>query len=300
MLLIPEGFAQHTIDREGEPGRAWLASLPDLADELLHRWQCVRTTDPVVHGMVGLVLPVHRADGTPAMLKISFPHHGNVHEPDAFAAWRGRGAVRLLERDDPRFAMLLERAGESTLAQLPSADEAMAVAGQLARRLAVPAPPALPRLRDRIPEWQEQLPKDAARLGHPLPARTLDAALATLRELGPDQPDTLLHGDLHANNVLRADREPWLAVDPKGWAGDPAYDAYTTLRSRAHDLLTATDVRTALLRRLTIFAEAADCAPERAVRWAQFRATMAAHWGRDNGEPEWMVAAYETMAGLLA
>ncbi|WKX69397.1 aminoglycoside phosphotransferase family protein [Streptomyces sp. XD-27] len=68
--------------------------------------------------MVGLVVPVRwRAEGT-AVLKVSFPHPGNVREPDAFAAWGGRGAVLLYERDDECFAMLLERVHASTLASI--------------------------------------------------------------------------------------------------------------------------------------------------------------------------------------
>jgi len=36
--------------------------------------------------------------------------------------------------------------------------------------------------------------------------------------------DVLLATDLHAGNVLRAEREPWLVIDPKPFVGDPAYD----------------------------------------------------------------------------
>ena len=35
----------------------------------------------------------------------------------------------------------------------------------------------------------------------------------------------VLATDLHAGNVLRAQREPWLVIDPKPFVGDPAYDA---------------------------------------------------------------------------
>ncbi|MFC6593709.1 aminoglycoside phosphotransferase family protein [Kitasatospora paranensis] len=52
-----------------------------------------------------------------------------------------------------------------------------------------------------------------------------------LREFGADQPDTLVHGDLHFADVLRAEREPWPAIDPKGLVGDPAYDGLALLRS---------------------------------------------------------------------
>ncbi|MFI0739650.1 aminoglycoside phosphotransferase family protein [Streptomyces sp. NPDC021100] len=296
MHLIPEAFAQSTAGREGDAGRAWLDRLPGIVEELLGRWRCVRDGS-VVHGQVGVVVPVRRAGGAPAVLKVSFPHPGNVHEPDAFAVWAGRGAVRLLERDDARFAMLLERAGTGSLAEVPDADEAMAAAGRLARRLAVPAPPGLPRLCERAGVWEAELRADAAR--GTLPDAVFDAALATVRELVPDQPDTLVHGDLHAANVLRGEREPWLAIDPKGFVGDPAYDAFTLLRSRAADLLTAPDLDAALLRRLAVFAEAAELDRERTVRWTQLRCVQAALWGRDHGDPEWLVGMYDHVAGLL-
>lgn len=36
--------------------------------------------------------------------------------------------------------------------------------------------------------------------------------------------DVLLGTDVHAGNLLCAQREPWLVIDPKPFAGDPAYD----------------------------------------------------------------------------
>ena len=80
--MIPAAFAQSTIDREGEAGAAWLAELPGIVDELLERWSCAPDGD-VTHGGVGVIVPVRRAAQS-AVLKVSFPHPGNVHEPDAF------------------------------------------------------------------------------------------------------------------------------------------------------------------------------------------------------------------------
>ncbi|MGA5820571.1 aminoglycoside phosphotransferase family protein [Kitasatospora sp. NPDC094028] len=282
MIGIPEAFARTTVAREGEPGAAWLAELPRIIDELLERWDCSPDGE-VTHGGVGIVVPVRQPTAGPAVLKVSFPHPGNVHEPDAFATWRGRGAVRLHERDDPRFAMLLERAHGTTLAELPDADRLVTVAGRLNRRLAVPAPPDLPRLSEQTGTWEQDLRRDAAELSHTMPATAVAAALATVRELGPNQPDTLVHGDLHARNILRADREPWLAVDPKGHVGDPAYDAGTLLKSRALTLIGANDPRRAVRRILDVFAEAAELDRERVRRWAQLHAVQAAFWGRRHG-----------------
>jgi streptomycin 6-kinase len=301
MIEIPEGFARSTTAREADPGRDWIAELPALVGELLERWNCVPTA-PATHGQVALVLPVRDGAGRTAVLKVSFPHPGNAHEPDAMAVWNGRGAVRLYARDDTRFAMLLERAEPESLADVAEVDEAVELAGRLARRLAVPAPPEaprLPRLRDMAGRWAAELRAESAALGGPLPARTVDAALATLAELGPDQPDTLIHGDLHFTNVLRAGREPWLAIDPKGYVGDPAYDAITLLRSRYEDLLAAPDPEAALLRRLAVFADAAGIDRKRARRWTQYRAVTAALWGRRHGDPAWVVAATDVLADLL-
>ncbi|MFV0137864.1 aminoglycoside phosphotransferase family protein [Streptomyces sp. HMX87] len=281
MIAVPEAFARATVEREGRPGEAWLAELPGIVDDLLERWECA-PDGAVLHGGVGVVVPVRRAEG-PAVLKVSFPHPGNVHEPDAFAAWAGRGAVALYERDDERFAMLLERARTTTLAEAEDGDRVATVAGRISRRLAVPAPPGLPRLRDRADAWERRLRKDAGELAHSLPRHVVDAALATVRELGRDQPDTLVHGDLHARNVLRADREPWLAVDPKGCAGDPAHDTGTLLTSRAFQLLAADDLRRAAHRVIDVFAEAAELDRERARRWCQFHAVQAAFGGRRRG-----------------
>lgn len=286
MVVIPEEFVRTTVAREGEPGAAWTAGLPALVAELLDRWGCAQDGE-VLYGGVGVIVPVRRpsaaADGRRAVLKVSFPHPGNVHEPDAFAVWRGQGAVRLYERDDERFAMLLERVGTSTLGEVPDGDEVARVAGRIGRRLAVPAPPGLPRLSERADAWERELLRDAEELPHTMERRTVDAAVATVRELARVQPDTLVHGDLHARNVLRAEREPWLAVDPKGYAGDPAYDGGTFLKTRALHFVGAADPRAAAFRVIDVYAEAAGLDPERVRRWAQLHVVQAAFWGRRRG-----------------
>jgi len=295
VIAVPAAFARNYLDG---PGRVWLAELPGTVAELLGRWSC--TPDgPTMHGEVGIVVPVRHRELTPAVIKVSYPHPGIRHEPDAFTAWQGRGAVRLHERDDGRYAMLLERAG-ATLATVTDPERAVTIQGALTRRLAVEAPAGLPRLADQAVDWERDIRATASALGEPLPRRVIDAALATLRELGPDQPNLLVHGDLHDANVLASEREPWLAIDPKCMVGDPACDALNVIRSPRFDR----DLRTAhpkarILRLLDIYCDAAEIDPARARRWTQAGAVREALWGRVHGDPEWLVFATDQLATAL-
>ncbi|MYS33587.1 streptomycin 6-kinase [Streptomyces sp. KhCrAH-43] len=284
MIPLPEEFARTTLAREraSEEATGWLAGLPNIVEELLDRWES-RPDGPPMHGGIGIVFPVRRQGGLPAALKVSFPHPGNRHEPDALATWGGHGAVQLYEQDDEHFAMLLERARPLTLAHVGDEDTVAAIAGQINRRLAVPAPEHLPRLQGQADTWQRQLQEDAAEMPHVLTPYAVAAALATVRELACAQPDTLVHGDLNARNVLAADREPWLAVDPKGWAGDPAFDAGTLLKSRSVVMAEHGALGPAVDRTLNVFTEAAGLDRERTRRWAQLGAVQAALAGRRRG-----------------
>ncbi|MEU5407453.1 aminoglycoside phosphotransferase family protein [Nocardia asteroides] len=298
MITVPAAFADKSGGGADRRRREWIETLPGVVADLLRHWSC--TPDgPVRHGEVGLVVPVRRAGLPCAVLKVSFPYPDIEYEPAAFAAWDGRGAVELHARDDERHAMLLERAGD-TLATVTDPDRAIAIQGALTRRLAVAAPPGLPRLADRMDQWEREIVSTAATFGDPLPAGVIGAAVATLRELGSDQPDLLVHGDLHDANVLASDREPWLAIDPKCHVGDPATDALNVIRSpRFAELLCSPHPEARIRRLLDIYTDAAELEPERVRRWTQAGAVREALLGRVDGDPEWLVAATDQLAEVL-
>jgi streptomycin 6-kinase len=299
VIVVPEAFARSTAADAGEQGRAWTAALPELVGQLSRRWSCV-ADGPVMYGRVGLVVPVRRRD-RPAVLKVSFPRSWNGHEAAALAAWDGGGAVRLYEYAAEHHAMLLERAHSRTLAEVTDPERAVAIQGRLVRRLAVPAPAGFPLLSDLAAGWADRIRGEWAAQGEPLPARVVAAALATLGELGPDQPATLVHGDLHDANVLASEREPWLAIDPKICVGDPAYDAFTVIFSpRFAPLLASPDPKSSLLRLIDIYCDAAEVDVIRARRWTQAGAVLESLEGRRDGEPEQVVRASDRLAVSLA
>ncbi|WP_211222434.1 aminoglycoside phosphotransferase family protein [Actinokineospora enzanensis] len=291
-MTIPVPFAEATIRREGEAGRAWVSALPDLVAGLLDRWSCTASGE-VMHGFVGVVVPAVRADGFPVVLKVGYPLSYTA-EPAALAAWNGNGAARLLERDDDRFAMLLERLHPL---KTPIPDPFTAV-GALARRLAIPAPPGLPSLSDKAREWIEIVPDHAARLGSPLPQRVIDTALANARDLAEEPHTSLLHGDLHFGNIMRAD-DGLRVIDPNGLVGDPAAELLPLLRGDWAAVAAEPDLRRAMDRRIAEFAAAAEVDRDRVRRWTQARATETTLWSRSLGDPAWVTEISDTIASLL-
>ncbi len=114
---VPASFTEPLVARSGPAARRWLDTLPARADSLLRRWSCT-IAGPTMHGLTSVVVPVARADGSPTVLKLGFAPWCSASEPAALHAWNGRGAVRLLERDDAESAMLLERLRPLTTPEL--------------------------------------------------------------------------------------------------------------------------------------------------------------------------------------
>jgi streptomycin 6-kinase len=166
------------------------------------------------------------------VLKLSVPGRENEHEAAALAMWAGRGAVRLLGEDPDRHALLLERCVPGTPLDPGDLDAAAAVLRALWR----PAPPSGPfrALVTEAARWQETIPAAWQRLGRPFERALVDRAVALLGELGPTQgAPVVLHQDLHAGNVLRADGRGWLAIDPKPLAGEREFDLVGFARNAA-------------------------------------------------------------------
>jgi len=183
-------------------------------EELVERWQ-LTVGDEYPPGAAGRVFRVERADGSPAVLKIGFPHRESEQEADALERWNGEGAVRLLERDDACHALLLERCEPGTF--LSESPDALDVLVGLLPRLWTEAD-GFHTLADEAEHWVESgLDSDVTRLAREL--------AATQGEL------VLVHQDLHGDNVLASEREPWLVIDPKPLAAEREFAVAPIVRS---------------------------------------------------------------------
>ena len=209
MIEVPSQLAQNLARFHGDRGREWAAGLPALAEDYCRRWQLAPDGVPM-HGYVGLVVPVRRADSTPAVLKLQLADPEHPGEPQALRAWDGDGAVRLLAAE-----------GED--------------------------------------------------------ARLVRTWAARVAEVATEPGNALLHWDLHYENVLAGDREPWLAIDPKPLRGDPGFDILPVLHNR---FTTPADI----LRRYDLMVEVLGLDRTRADAWTLARTLQNALWDVEDGE----------------
>jgi streptomycin 6-kinase len=279
------------LDRVAEPvefaaqasveGRAWIAGLPALIDRLCRRWRLQVEGGLAARGYHAVVIPVRRG-AQRCVLKLTWPAERTVDEARALAAWRGQGAVLLLEADPKAGALLLERLDAARTLDSLDLWAAAQVAGRLLRRLAIPAPEGVRPLRAVAAAIAASLPGRQARLGRPLPEGWLATAGSLAHELGARAGDRLVHADLHYGNVLAGNREPWLAIDPKPVAGDPEHAVPELLWTRVDELEDAAAIR----RLLAILAASGELDGEKARGWAVVRCVDYWLWGLENGLTE--------------
>jgi streptomycin 6-kinase len=160
------------------------------------------------------------------VLKIAMPHMEGEHEIHGLRFWNGDPTVRLLEADDDLGAMLLERCRPgTTLRALPECDQDEVISDLLHRLWrSVSTPHPFRPLSKLMEYWANETLTQIERWHDEGLVR---AGLQLFTELAGNSNtrQVVLATDLHAGNVLRAEREPWLVIDPKPFVGDRAYDA---------------------------------------------------------------------------
>jgi streptomycin 6-kinase len=278
--MIPEPVTRFALEARGAAGAEWLSRLPAILDGCVRRWSLI-VDGPFPGLSINYVLAARRSDGAPAVLKICFPDHEFNTEVEALRLFDGRGSVRLLECDLEQGALLLERLIPGTLLETVADDEvATNIAVSVMRRLWRPAPENHPfptterwlgNMRRRAPDV---LPRDPA-----FPAASVNRVLALSAELLAEAPaPVLLHGDLHHMNILTAEREPWLAIDPKGVVGPPVWETGPLLINQLPSAGDDRTLRRVLARRTEQLAAELSVDKRTLVAWGVVRAVLSAYW----------------------
>ncbi|MGW6358821.1 aminoglycoside phosphotransferase family protein [Streptomyces sp. NPDC055092] len=278
MIDIPDGLVESQYTYAGEPGRAFIAGLPARVEEFVERWD-LRVDGPAMHGMAALVLPVVRGDGTPAAVKFQILDEETEGEPVALRVWDGDGAVRLLDHDGATGTMLLERldSGRMLDSMEDSRKALLVIAELLARLTSEPAPEGMRRLSDIAAGMLARVPSALAAVPCSADRALLADCAAAVREVAGEAGDRLLHWDLHFENVLAAEREPWLSIDPKPLAGDPGFDLKPAIDNRfdADEVVWRFDAMSGVL----------GLDRERARAWTLGRVLQDSLWEIEDGRP---------------
>lgn len=206
-------------------GAEWLANLPTVIPELAERWKITPGEPFNAEASCSWVAPCTCADAGEAIFKIGWPHMEAEDEIAGLRFWNGDPTAFLLQADETHNAMLLERCVPgTTLRELPLAEQDVIIARLLQRLWREPGELYDFRsLAKMVTYWTEEAENRADQWIDPAIAQAGIQAWQHLIET--TKTHVLLATDLHAGNVLQAQREPWLAIDPKPFTGDPAYDA---------------------------------------------------------------------------
>jgi streptomycin 6-kinase len=226
-MRIPEKLKR--LDMH-ETGRRWLVDLPKCVSELSRLWD-IDVGVPFEEANVSYVAPVMRGPNQ-MVLKVQWPHPECAHEADALRVWNGVGAARLLAHDPERHALLLEKCEPGTcLADATGIDPLSVLIGLLPRLWKAAGSP-FKSLRDEAQDWAATLRADWMAAGQPCERELVDAAAEFLEQLSNSQGEqVLVHQDLHGENILASQREPWLVIDPKPLAAEREFSLAPIIRS---------------------------------------------------------------------
>jgi streptomycin 6-kinase len=287
MFIIPDDFIEQASAFHGEKGLDWLRRLPTILINCEQRWG-LTIAQPFAYESYAYhyVAPATRSNGQAVVVKAHAPTNEFVQEAEALRLCAGHGMARLLDYDMHDRVLLLERLLPGTpLLEIEDDEEATSYAAGVMRQLWRPVPAGHPF--PSVADWGQgfqRLRQHYAGNSGPFPPALLAEAESLYAEMTASMTEhVLLHGDLHHENILTAEREPWLAIDPKGLVGEPAYETGALLRNRHPDLHELAGARKILARRIDILAEELDLSRTRVRNWAVAQAVLALWWTIEDG-----------------
>lgn len=285
-LDLPDHFVK-TITSIHDDGAEWIAALPEFLAAVAERYDL--TLGAPFKLSYNYVCEATRRDGTPVVLKLTPPYDEFYTEVAALRHYGVEGCVEVLDADPDAGIVILERIFPGTmLREVQDDDEATQIAAGVMMKLWRPLPAE--HNFPTVAKWSEGLQRlrdDHNGSTGPLPAHLVERAEALYRELlNSAPPPVLLHGDLHHDNILRATRAPYLAIDPKGLAGEPAYEVGPLFYNPQPEIYQSPNLVQVLRRRLAILTEQLQIDRERLLACAFAHSVLSAAWSVEDGEAD--------------
>lgn len=300
MFVIPDDFKREMIVLHGDEGHVWLDRLPTILAACEERW-AITIVSPFANLSFNYVAHAVLADGTKVVVKACSPTGEFIQESTALRLFNGHGMAQLLAYDTADEVMLLEGLLPGTVLTTIEDDErAISIAASVMRQMWRPVP--LDHPFKSVLDWGKGFTRLRQHFdggNGPFPAVLLAEAETLYADLSASMATpVLLHGDLHQDNILAAERQPWLAIDPKGLIGEPAYETGSLLRNPPPQILHVPQPGQLLARRIDQLAEELDLDRARIRNWGLAQSVLSAWWSiEDFGH---VSEEYLACAALLA
>ena len=341
-MNLPPDFISTITNTFGEDGDALIANLHPLIDEASRRWGLtdVQSVANLSFNFVafahrGEVISPHdainpqikgqgRSAAAPTqnvILKIGVPRDELTSEIAALRLFNGDGACRLIDADEERGFLLLERLNPGAmLSTLEEDEEATHIAAEVMKKiwrtdLDTPSANASGYSTSdskfiRLSDWFEGLKRLREMFNGgtgPLNERLVDRVEHSVKDFfAENHMPVLMHGDFHHFNILSSERG-WLVIDPKGVVGPAGYEVGPFMMNPwdSHfDRLSASlsdgiDQRLRIQKRIDILHEHLGWERERILEWSLAHAVLSTWWGiEDNTGWEYSLRVAELLAGI--
>lgn len=286
--MLTPAFRRTMLGVHGDEGAAWLEALPALIAECAEQYG-VEVIEPFALSYNFVARGKNRA-GEGVVLKLGVPSELLTREMVGLQLYNGRGAARLLACDPARGVLLIEQVQPGApLSQMEDDVAATEIAAGVMAELwpALPEQHPFPDVR----RWSAALGRLRAMFGGgtgPLPERMVSMAERLYDELiASSGPPVLVHGDLHHYNILQAEREPWLVIDPHGVAGEREYEIGALLRNPFPVLPPPAELKRIEARRLDQLSELLGFDRQRLAAWGAAQAVLSAAWDVEDHTDGW-------------
>lgn len=284
---LPEKFVKNTLEVCPESGEKWFNDLPQIIESLSEKWQ-MKVEKPFENLSYNYVAPCICADGNEAVLKIALP----LNNPEFFNEAKylqiqdGDGAVKVLNFDKELRAMLLEKLNPGKhLKEIFAGNEqsAVEVTADLIKKNRRKASADSEFILLEV--WFENFFKRARNTE--FPREYLKHTEEIFYEFNNSSQKFLLHGDLHHENILSAEREPFLVIDPKGIVGELGFETGAFLNNHASWLAGDINLREKLIKAVAHFSEAFEIEPRDLYKWAFAQMVLSIWWTFEDGGQNW-------------
>ncbi len=291
-LNLPSDFSKRITSAFGAKGDKWLSILPETYNSLIRDWNLAPATQQPQLSY-NFVRRVVRADGSTAILKIGIHEQVQAREVAGLRQFNGQGAVQILEADLGRCAYLMEDiypgSELKSLFESGHDEQGIRVCAETIRNLQINAKCPIDGPFKPVAQLGEDFELYLARTGlSGVPHEEVREAKAAFCHL-VDTTDTLslLHADLHHQNILHSKERGWLAIDPKGFIGDPCFEVGAFMRNPHPLLAEHPSLSSVLGKRVLIFAKELGFSPARIVEWSYTQAILASVWASLDHESGW-------------